>query len=362
MRVLHLTDHYPPVMGGLEAHVAGLAHRPALRGDSVTVLTSTPRTADGHTSDDEGPVRVIRVRSLLEAMRFDVERFDLVHAHVSVVAPFTSPLVGVFARRGVPTVVTVHSLWSGMGVVPKLAAALSGMRTAPVVWTAVSDVAAEEVRRRLPRGSRVHVVPNAVEAPARAATPDRDGDVRLVSTMRIAHRKRPLELLRIFDDVRNAVEVPVTLTVVGDGPLRGGMERLAGRLGVDERLWITGRVTPARVLDVLARSDVYVAPAVLESFGLAALEARGVGLPVVGRLGTGLRDFIEQGVEGLLCPTDDEMTAALVTLVQDQTLRRRLSEHNRCVAHDMTWPRSLRAHDGVYSVARGVLLEAVLEP
>ena len=100
----------------------------------------------------------------------------------------------------------------------------------------------------------------------------------------------------------------------------------------------------------------------LESFGLAALEARGVGLPVVGRLGTGLADFIEDGLDGLLCASDTEMAAALVSLVDDAALRRRMSEHNRTVEHGMSWTRSLDTHEGIYSRTRGVRLEAVLEP
>ncbi len=362
MRILHLTDHYPPVMGGIETHVAGLAHRQALRGDSVTVLTPSPRTAEGATSADDGPVEVRRVRSLTEALRVDVEAVDLVHAHVSVVAPFTGPLVGVLARRGVATVVTVHSLWGGMGPVPTLGAALTGMRSAPLTWTAVSRVAAYEVGRRLPADTAVHVIPNAVVAPPRSATPAGEGEVRLVSTMRVARRKRPLELLRMFERVSHAASVPVRLTVVGDGPLRSGFERLARRLGVDDRVRVTGRLTPAGVLDELARSDVYVAPAVLESFGLAALEARGVGLPVVGRLGTGLADFVEHGVDGLLCASDAHLVGGLVELVEDAALRRRMSEHNRTVEHGLTWARSLDRHEEIYSVARGSRREAVLEP
>ncbi len=362
VRILHVSDHFPPVVGGIEAHVAGLAHRQALRGASVTVLTSTPRTAEGETSADTGPVQVIRARSLMDGLRIKVEDFDLVHAHVSVVAPFTAPLVGVLSRRGVPTVVTVHSLWGGMGPVPTWAAALTGMRRAPVTWTAVSHIAASEVRRRLPRDTPVHVIPNAVEAPPRLVTPrPTNGGVRLVSTMRVAHRKRPLELLRIFDRVRDTARVPVSLTVVGDGPLRDRVERLARRMDRGRCIRVTGRLAPARVLEELARSDVYVAPAVLESFGLAALEARGVGLPVVGRLGTGLADFIEDGLDGLLCASDTEMAAALVSLVDDLALRQRMSEHNRTVEHGMSWTRSLDTHEGIYSRTRGVRLEAVLE-
>jgi glycosyltransferase involved in cell wall biosynthesis len=351
MRILHLTDHYPPVVGGIETHVAGLALRQALGGDEVTVLTSTPATAEGHRPAGAGPVEVLRARSVLDGARVGLGGFDLVHAHVSVVAPFTAPLVASFSRRGMPVVVTVHSLWNGMGPVPRLAASVSGLRSAPVTWTAVSAVAAAEVRRRLPRGTPVHVVPNAVEVPPRRRTPVHD-EVRLVSTMRIAHRKRPLPLLRIFEEVTRSATVPVTLTVVGDGPLRARFERRAHRLGLDDRVRAVGEVAPAQVLEELAGSDVYVAPAVLESFGLAALEARAVGLPVVGRRGTGLVDFIDHGVEGLLCADDLEMTHALDVLVHDAALRHRMSEHSRTVAHDLSWARSLARHERLYALAR----------
>ena len=85
-------------------------------------------------------------------------------------------------------------------------------------------------------------------------------------------------------------------------------------------------------------------------------------LPVVGRLGTGLADFIENGLDGLLCASDTEMAAALVSLVDDVALRRRMSEHNRTVEHGMSWTRSLDTHEGIYSLARGVRLEQVIEP
>ncbi|NUS52434.1 MAG: glycosyltransferase family 1 protein, partial [Nocardioidaceae bacterium] len=93
MRILHVTDHYPPVTGGIESHVAALATRQALRGHDVTVLTSTPRRAEGRVSADDGPVTVVRARSLLDGRRTDVRDTDLVHAHLSVVAPFTAPVV-----------------------------------------------------------------------------------------------------------------------------------------------------------------------------------------------------------------------------------------------------------------------------
>ncbi len=359
MRILHVTDHYPPVLGGIETHVSSLAERQAERHD-VTVLTSTPRRADGRIGDDSGRVHVIRARSLVEGLRTDVTRFDLIHAHISVVAPFTAPVTALFARRGVPTVVTVHSLWNGMGPFPRWGAGLSGLRSAPVRWTAVSPVAAEQVRVRLPSGARVGVLANAVDLAPRASTPTADRPLRLVSTMRIAARKRPLELLHAFDRLRRTTAVPVNLTLVGDGPLRPRVERSIRRRGLTDCVRLTGRVEPSSVHALLASADVYVAPAILESFGLAALEARTVVLPVVGLSGTGLTGFVREGVEGLLCDGDGELVDAMRTLLEDNRLRRWISEHNRTVPSDLTWARALVTHERVYDEAREV--ETVLEP
>lgn len=353
MRILHVSDHYLPVLGGIETHVAGLAGRQVARGDDVTVLTNAPRTADGRRVDDSGPVTVRRVRSTLEGFGVDFAAFDVVHVHLSVLAPFSAPVAALAARRGAPTVVTVHSLWNGMGPIPAAAAGLAGLRSAPVHWTAVSQVAADQLGRRLPRGTHVQVLPNAVDVAPRPRTPGHrhDGTVRLVSTMRIARRKRPTQLLGMFDALRRSVDVPVRLTIVGDGPLRHRLERRLRHAGLQDAVTLTGRVEPVDVRNILAGADLYVAPAVLESFGLAALEARCVGLPVVGHSGTGMTEFVSDGVEGLLCTSDADMVTRLRGLVEDHQLRRRISEHNRTVTTPLTWENTLARHETTYTRA-----------
>jgi glycosyltransferase involved in cell wall biosynthesis len=349
VRVLHVTDHYPPVLGGIEAHVSALARRQAAHGYDVTVLTSTPASADGRHHADDGEVTVERT-TLPIGLRFDFATFDVVHAHVSVVAPFTAPVAAVAARSGAPTVVTVHSLWNGLGPVPELAARVAGLRRAPVTWTAVSQIAARELERRLPAGTPVGLLPNAVDVRPRPRPAPRPGarPVRLVSTMRVARRKRPLALLEIYGRLRDSVEVPTDLTIVGDGPLRPRVERLVTRAGLEGVVTVTGRLDPAAVLVELARADIYVAPALLESFGLAALEARCVGLPVVGQATTGLTEFVTHGVEGLLGRDDADVGASLRLLVTDEGRRLRMSEHNRTTPSPMTWGHAMERHDAVY--------------
>jgi glycosyltransferase involved in cell wall biosynthesis len=349
-----VTDHYLPVLGGIETHVAALASRQAARGDDVTVLTSTGPTADGRRSDDAGPVAVRRVRSVSEGRTVDVGAFDVVHAHVSVVARFSAPLASLASRIGVPTVVTVHSMWNGMGPVPRTAATLAGLRGSPVLWTAVSRVAAAQLANQLRSPCRIGVLPNAVEVAPRAGTPLwRVGrSVRLVSTMRVARRKRPLQLVRMFEALRRSVDVPLELVVVGDGPLRPRLEQLVRRRGLQRDVTVTGRVAPRAVLHLVGDADLYVAPAFLESFGLAALEARCVGLPVVGHAASGMTDFIRDGVEGRLCSSDLDMVERLRELVLDHDLRHRMSEHNRTVPSTMTWANAMLAHDAAYAEVR----------
>jgi len=352
VRILHVTDHYPPVLGGIETHVSALAERQAGQGDEVVVVTSTPADADGRHCDDAGPVEVRRVPSVSAGRHLDVDSFDVVHAHLSVVAPFTAPVTAAAARR-VPTVVTVHSLWTGLGPLPGAAVALAGLRSAPVTWTAVSRVAARQLAAQLPRNRHVRVLPNAVDVPSRGVTPERalGEPVRLVSTMRIARRKRPLALLRMFEAVRRSVDVPVQLTVVGDGPLRPRLERRIDAAGLRSSVRVSGRLDPSEVVPVLTGADVYVAPAVRESFGLAVLEARSVGLPIVGHAASGVTEFVRDGVEGLLGDSDAGLVGGLRDLVTDADLRRRIAEHNRVVPTSLTWASALARHERTYLLA-----------
>lgn len=352
MRILHISNSYAPRLGGIEAHVTELARRQAAAGHDVSVTTLTPPVADGREIVDDGLVTVRRMASLSGALA-DVTSFDVVHGHVSALSTFAAPLSAYAARRGVPTLVTVHSLWGGLGPLPRMAAAATTLRRAPVVWSAVSRLAAAQVAERLPPGRRVHVLPNAADVTPRPRTPGPRTPVSLVSTMRFSYRKRPLRLAGMFARLQAATDVPVELTVVGDGHLRPALERRMRRLGIDDAVTVTGRLEPLEVLDRLAAADLYVAPAFLESFGLAALEARSVGLPVVGRTGTGLPDFIHERRNGLLCDSDRAMVAALVELVEDTALRHRISEHNRTTSAQLGWTHSLERHEAAYSLAVG---------
>jgi glycosyltransferase involved in cell wall biosynthesis len=180
--------------------------------------------------------------------------------------------------------------------------------------------------------------------------------VLIVSAMRLAPRKRPLPLLEVLREVRQRVPAHVGLRAVlaGEGPRRPAMERYLHRHRMG---WVElpGRLAAAGLRELYARAAVYVAPAVLEAFGIAALEARTAGLPVVARAGTGVAEFVEDGVEGLFAASDRGLAEAVERLVTDRALRERIAAHNRSVPPAATWDDLVRRSVGAYERATGLV-------
>ncbi len=343
-RVAHVTDVFLPRLGGIETHVDDLVRHQRARGLDAVVLTPTaPAGSD--------PEWVHRLPA--SAARRAVTDYDAVHVHVSMLSPYGIAVARAAMAAGVPTLVTVHSMWAGAGGLLRLTA-VTRLRRWPVVWSAVSGAAAETFRRSL-RGGEVAVLPNAIDVERwrrPASRPRADAPVTVVSVMRLMPRKRPLPLIRAFEQVRAlAPASDVRLVLVGDGPLRGRVERYVRRRGLTGCVRVTGRIPREAVLDHLRSASVYVAPAPKESFGLAALEARCAGLPVVADRRSGVGEFIRDRVDWILVADDAEMVVALADLVLDAGLREGIAAHNRRVAPPFGWSEALDRTEELYRVA-----------
>jgi glycosyltransferase involved in cell wall biosynthesis len=178
-------------------------------------------------------------------------------------------------------------------------------------------------------------------------------DVLVAAVMRLAPRKRPVPLLRMLRDARAALPGTIRLraTVVGEGPQRGAMERYLERHAMTGWVDLPGRWDRDGIRELYRRADLYVAPAVLESFGIAALEARSAGLPVLARSQSGVREFVRDGVEGVLAASDGDLAAALARLAASPAERQRIAAHNRRVAPAVTWERVLARAEEEYQRA-----------
>ena len=111
------------------------------------------------------------------------------------------------------------------------------------------------------------------------------------------------------------------LLVVGDGPLRGEVERRLASSDLAGRAEVTGWVDDPAAL--LAMADLYVLTSDAENCPLSLLEAMATGLPVVATAVGGVPEVVRDGVDGLLCPAGDvaAMTGALGRLAAEPYLR-----------------------------------------
>jgi glycosyltransferase involved in cell wall biosynthesis len=92
-------------------------------------------------------------------------------------------------------------------------------------------------------------------------------------------------------------------------------------------------------------------PAVRESFGIAALEARCAGLPVLAMAASGVAEIIHHPREGALARSDSEIATQIAALAADPERRRVIAEHNRSTPTRFDWPRVVESHLVVYREA-----------
>ncbi|MFI5778926.1 glycosyltransferase family 4 protein [Nocardia sp. NPDC051570] len=342
--IVHITDVFAPRIGGIEVQIDSLACTQTASGEQVHVVTAT----GGADGDGGLPYRVHRLtrgeslRALLLRLRPRVA-----HVHLSVYSPFALSSVREAHRLHIPTVVTVHSMWDAPVRTGYRMFGGRGDWQQRAVLTAVSTAVAAQVDRALPKASTV-VVPNAVSPTLWHSVSRQADDLHVVSVGRLAARRQPLTLLKVLRlaHLRLAGEVALRATVVGTGPWREAMYRYLRR---HDMTWVrlAGAQDQHTIGEILATADVYLNVTRREAFGLATLEARTAGLPVIARSGTGVTDFVEHGREGLLGNTTQDLVTALVSLGRHGHLRHRITTHNRTVTPTAyCWPAVLnRLHD-----------------
>lgn len=354
MKVALLSDCYPPRTGGIESQVSDLAAQLVMAGHEVEVFTATAGVdgAHGGVVEQLGGVRVHRMSAPLSLglpvnplappevrRRLSAGSFDVAHVHMGVVSPFAWDMAEVTTALGLPTALTWHCVLdrAARPLGPKVRRWVER----GAVLSAVSGFAAEGVHKAA-KGEPVAVLPNGIDPTAWPVGPARRvrRPVQVVTASRLAPRKRVGALLKVAAQAHERLGPgAMTLDVYGDGSLRPWLEARVDALGLGEVVALRGRVTREQLARAWSDADVYLSPTRLEAFGIAALEARTAGLPVIARGDSGVREVVTDGMSGLLAADDAGLADALVRLVADETLRGRLAKHNRETPPSQTWGR-----------------------
>jgi phosphatidyl-myo-inositol alpha-mannosyltransferase len=354
LRVALVAEDYYPQLGGVPEHVHHLARELDALGHHATIVTSHMRM---HGDVDPPYVRRVgtslviyanggvaritvgwRLTARLEAL-FRRERFDIVHVHGGL-----NPTLGIVApraavRAGIPVVATFHTWFPRSIGLRLLRGPFQRLLDRHAAAIAVSTAAQEAMARYLT--APWEVIPNGVDTtffrpglgPAGRRFEPRPP--QLLWLGRIEPRNDLGTVLAAMPRILRA-HPAAKLTVVGDGPWRSRMERVARRLGPS--VHFAGYANGERP-DYYRGADAYICPTRRASFGVTLLEAMACGTPLVVSDIPAFRDVAGPARAVFVPPGDpDAWARAINALIDDTELRETMAQEGRRVAERHAWP------------------------
>jgi len=316
MRLLLVTNDFPPRPGGIQQYLRGLV-------DALDAEVRVLAPADPAAADEHGVVRGHRrfmwptgrtrrwVEEQVEAFRPDVVLFGAPH-------PLAHLGPGVRERTGVPYGVLCHGAEVAIPAAFPIARQLlrGSLRRADVLF-GVSAFTSARVERLT--GRQVIRVGAGVDP---AFSPGGGAPSMIVGCVsRFVPRKGQRRVIEAAARLRER-GVPVSVLLVGTGRDEPALRRLAHRLGVPVRFEVG--VAFDRLPDLYREMTVFAMPSHSRWFGLEAeglgvvyLEAAATGLPVIAGDSGGAPETIEPGVTGFIATSTAHVTDALARLLAD---------------------------------------------
>lgn len=341
MRVLHVNTHMN--IGGIGQYIVSLAK--ALKQNRVECFVASsggelfPELVrldirhirlNMNTKFEFGP-KVFRAASRLAHIIKD-EKIDLIHAHtrVSQVASYLAS-----RRTGIPYIATCHGYFNA-----KLSRRLFD------TWGEKVVAISEAVRAHLEKDfnvnpQRIEVIYNGIDLDRFSNIYSMDQIARakrslgiprgvIVGTMgRLSSIKGQKFLIEAMKDVTSKSKDTRCL-IIGSGREEAALKDLSKSLGLEDRVIFTG----AAYMDIplyLACMDIFVLPSIEEGLGLALLEAMSLGRPCVASATGGIKDIVDDGVNGILTPVGDSgsIANAVLKILSDKDLAKNMSEKAR---------------------------------
>jgi phosphatidylinositol alpha-mannosyltransferase len=345
--------------GGVNNHITNLYHCLVHMGHEVKVIAPTSKviTSVGNDFIHIGkplpfpasdsiirvPVSLNLGGQIKEALAR--EKFDIVHLH----EPFVPMLCSAVLRfSDTVNVGTFHAADAKPGYRfgwPISRIMLRRRQKKLDGHIAVSRVAYDYARKYVP--GEYTIIPNGTDLShfhpgVKPLEQYCDGKLNIVFVGRLEPRKGVDYLLPAFREVKQQVSNS-RLIIVGAGTrLRAGYVEWVKRAGLEKDIIFVGHVSDPDLPRYYRTADVFCAPATgRESQGIILIEAMAMGRPIVATNISGYATVVNHGVEGLLVPPRDSrsLAKALITLLQDEDLRRRMGEKGLAKANDFGWEK-----------------------
>ncbi|MEU8262892.1 glycosyltransferase family 4 protein [Micromonospora sp. NPDC048999] len=359
-RTLLITNDFPPRPGGIQSFVHNLAVRQPP--GSVVVYASSWRGAAKFDADQ--PFEVIRERTkvllptpLIARRAAKLARaYDCDTVWFGAAAPLGLLAAGLRRRAGIRRAVALtHGHEVGWAALPGARAALRRIGRGVDVTTYLGEYTRSRLARVLDGVTELRRLAPGVDV--ETYHPEVNGErVRLrlgladrpvvVCVSRLVPRKGQDMLIRALPEIRRRVP-DAALLIVGGGPYRATLEKLARQTGVDRDVVFTGSVPSAELPAHYAAGDVYAMPCRtrnrgldVEGLGIVYLEASATGLPVVAGDSGGAPDAVREGETGYVVRGLDvaQLADRVATLLADRDLARQFGAAGRAwVEKEWRW-------------------------
>lgn len=367
MRIMLVTDQYPPMVGGVPTVTRGLAVDFVNRGHQVWVVAPSYGARD--VKRLEQGVRVYRFSSFewptYEGLRIPFLPFvpmrnlikrsdpDIIHIHSPVVLGNIAQILAGGLRK--PVIATNHYLPINMS--RSLSSdPIFGKPFSSVTYTYLVNFCNRCEYVTAPTQTALNLLyEHGLRAPARAISngidlnrfrpgePDPEVLARfglptdrplIIHVNRLSEEKRIDVLIRAAQHLRQ----PVHIALVGSGPMEAELRALVASLNVEDRVSFLGFVRDADLLSLRRSAALFAIPSEADLQSLATMEAMACGLPVVAANSYALPELVHQNENGFLFQpgNSEELACALDTILEDGDLRTRMGQEslNIIAKHD----------------------------
>ncbi|MEJ6755624.1 MAG: N-acetyl-alpha-D-glucosaminyl L-malate synthase BshA [Crocinitomicaceae bacterium] len=339
-----------PTYGGSGVMATELGKSLAKKGHEIHFITySQPVRLGGFRSNifyhevavsdyplfDYTPYETVLASKMVDVVKR--EELDVLHVHYAI--PHASAAFmakQILAAQGVhiPYVTTLHGTdITLVGRDPSFEPVITFCMNESDAITAVSESLREDTYKHFNATKDILVIPNFVHPRSktihniqeirRQYAIDNEPIMCHISNFRKV--KRVDDVLKMFDKVNQ--KIPSKLLMVGDGPERFGLEELCAQLGLCDRVVFIGKVRETQ--EVLEISDLFVLPSETESFGLAALEAMAMGVPVISSNTGGIPEVNINGETGFMSEVGDveDMAKNAIYILEDEDRKKNFGKN-----------------------------------
>lgn len=339
VRIGIFTNCYHPLVNGVVGVISLLRRGCLEKGHQVYIFAPA---VDDYIDEEEG---IFRYRSidLTQEVKYPVAipfsprinriinnlNLDILHSH----HPFVLGPVAIktAARKRIPVIYTFHTQYEQYNHYIPLPGQLVNWITRRKIKSFCQKVngvtTPAESARQILLGygitQPITVIPNPTLIAKPASNESRleirsqyglNQEKLLVNIGRIAPEKNLGLLLQAFRHLLNqSLPDPVKLMIVGDGPDLENLKNQAKTLGISADVVFTGLVSPDKVPQFLAASDLFVMTSKSEVKPLAQLEALAAGVPIVAVAAAGANDTIIHEQNGLLVSENAEAISDAIT-------------------------------------------------